>query len=65
MELQPYGPLEEATNQSISSDPSVLKRSTKFWWGALTATLVYGFLFWIASSDYKIIRRDEEPLKPR
>ena len=61
MELQPYGPMEEATSQFSPSALAIVKKSNNFWWGVLAATAIYGLVLWVASVDYKVIRRDKEP----
>lgn len=59
MEFHPYGPIEEAVNRSVSPDAPSATKNTKFWWGVLAATVVYGFVAWLTSADYKLIRRDQ------
>lgn len=47
MELYPYNPFEEIVAKTASDVSRSYNGSNGFWWGMLTATVVYGVIVWI------------------
>lgn len=51
MHLQPYGPIEEAIQKSITPDTTSPKTSYIFLCGALATVLAGGIIYWIISEN--------------
>ena len=53
MELQPFGPIEEAIEKSITDKTVSPKIKYRFWWGVIAILVAGGSIYWLISEINK------------
>ena len=57
-DLQPYGPIEEAIQKSITPETASPKINSGFWKGVIVTLAIGGIIFWIISENKNKARQN-------